>query len=117
MAKQTIVVADDDSDYLDLIKELLIYEGYPSVHCIAGPGAYALIKQIQPNLVLLDLNVGQSIPGWQVLDMLRLHPATANIPVILCSTDMRLLQEKAAHLLACNTQTRTDFTKSCRVFL
>ena len=94
MAEQTIVIANDDLTYLELIKDMLTNEGYQSVHCIVGTGTHDAIRRLEPALVLLDINFEQPGPGWHLLDMLRLHPATALIPIIICSTDPWLLQEK-----------------------
>lgn len=106
MKNSSIVVANDDPAYLTLIKELLLDEGYSDVECIEGPAAFDLIKQKRPNLVLLDINIENAAVGWKTLDFLRLHPDTTNIPIILCSTDGRMLKEKADWLreMRCETQ-------------
>jgi DNA-binding response OmpR family regulator len=105
MAEQTIVIANDDPTYLEMIKELLTTEGYRSVHCIVGSGTLEAIRQLEPALVLLDINLEQSGAGWHLLDMLRGHPATARIPIIICSSDPWLIREKDALLrtLHCDT--------------
>jgi DNA-binding response OmpR family regulator len=105
MAEQTILVADDDPIYLDLISALLADEGYQAVQCIVGVAAFDEIRNAEPDLVLLDLHIGQPPCAWHTLDLLRLHPAMAKIPVIICSTDARLLKEKAERLrtLHCDT--------------
>jgi DNA-binding response OmpR family regulator len=105
MAEQTILVADDDPTYLDLISALLADEGYQAVRCIVGVAAFDEIRNAEPDLVLLDLHSGQPPSAWHTLDLLRIHPATAKIPVIICSTDARLLKEKAERLrtLHCDT--------------
>lgn len=90
-----IIVTDDDPVYLDLIKDLLIEEGYSDVRCIWGPTAFDFILEQQPHLILLDISAGQ---GWKTLDMLRINPHTTNIPIIVCSTDGHMLQENAAWL-------------------
>jgi DNA-binding response OmpR family regulator len=45
------------------------------------------------------------VSGWHILDRLRLNPATMAIPIIICSTDPWLLQEKDRLLrtLHCDT--------------
>ena len=105
MAEQTIVVADDDATYLEMIKNLLTSEGYCSVHCIVGSGTQDAIRQLEPALILLDINLECPGVGWRLLDVLQLHPATARIPIIICSTDPWLLRERDAILrtLHCDT--------------
>ena len=105
MADQTIVLTNDDPTYLEMIKDLLTTGGYQSVHCIVGSGTHDAIRQLEPDLILLDINLEQPGLGWHLLDMLQLHPATARIPIIICSTDAWLLREKDAILrtLHCDT--------------
>jgi two-component system response regulator MtrA len=105
MAEQTIVIANHDPTYLEMIKDMLTNEGYQSVHCLVGAGTHAAIRQLERALVLLDINLDQPEPGWQLLDMLRRHPATALIPIIICSTDPWLLREQDGLLrtLHCDT--------------
>jgi DNA-binding response OmpR family regulator len=105
MTRQTIVVANDDPAYLSMIKDVLIEEGYPNVHCIAGSLSFDFIQQEQPDLVLLDINITNPAQGWKTLDFLRLHRATTKIPVIVCSTDGRVLREKADMLYAMRCET------------
>ena len=105
MSTPGIIVADDNSIYLELIKELLIEEGYPQVHCLRSLAVFDVVRQEQPDLVILDINSAHPSEGWHLLDLLRLHPTTTNIPVIVCSTDPYILREKAAWLaeMRCDT--------------
>ena len=61
----SIIVANDDPVYLEMIKELLIEEGYPDVACIQGPAAFSLIVEQLPNLILLDINYSDPGEGWK----------------------------------------------------
>jgi CheY-like chemotaxis protein len=91
MTNQFIFVANDDQAYVDLISELLAEAGYPKTVWHVGQGAFHRIRDEQPDLVLLDINLINPGRGWSTLDALRLHPKTRDIPVILCSTGMRLI--------------------------
>ena len=105
MAHLSIFVANDDQAYLELIAELLSDAGYPKVVWHVGQGAFHRVRDELPSLVLLDINLMNPGRGWSTLDALRLHPKTRHIPIILCSTDMRLLEEKAALLRELHCQT------------
>jgi CheY-like chemotaxis protein len=105
MTPLSIFVANDDESYGLMVRELLTDAGYPKVSWHAGRGAFHRVRDEQPNLVLLDINFINPGRGWTTLDALRLHPKTRHIPIILCSTDMRLIHEKAELLreLTCQT--------------
>jgi CheY-like chemotaxis protein len=93
-----ITVVNDDTIFLSLMYELLRDEGYDTTIIKASDEAYELIRANPPDLVVLDIRVGGEENGWLVLDLIRLDPTTAHIPVIVCSTDARLLAAKAEWL-------------------
>lgn len=105
MTPQSIFVSNDDEAYLQLIQELLIDAGYPKVTWHVGGSAFHRIRDEQPTLVLLNINMVHPGRGWSSLDAMRLHPKTRHIPAVLCSTDMQLLNEKANMLREMKCQT------------
>jgi DNA-binding response OmpR family regulator len=105
MPSPFIFVTDDDQTYVELIKELLTEAGYARVVWHVGNNAFQRIRDEQPDLVLLDINLLNPGRGWTTLDAMRLHPKTRTIPVIICSTDMHLIDEKTALLRDLNCQT------------
>lgn len=82
-----IAVINDDTVFLRLMHELLgAEEGYQVSTCFVGADGYAFVKNLQPDLVVLDLVFGNNAEeGWRTLDLLTLDPATSRIPVIVCS--------------------------------
>jgi len=100
----TIFVCDDDPTYVEMIAEVLTDAGYPRVIWHVGAAAFQRIRDAQPTLILLDINLGNPARGWSTLDALCLHPKTRHIPVIICSTDMRMVREKEAMLRELNCQ-------------
>ncbi len=98
MPSKTIAVVDDNTTFLDLMQELLTEEGYRVTSHTVGGDAYPALKEQQPALIILDIRMEHPESGWQLLEALRLDPATAAIPAIVCSADARALREKAAHL-------------------
>ena len=98
MEKAHIVVANDDNVYLELMQELLQQEGYKVTVLHAGRESYKEIKAALPSLLILDMVLERPDAGWHVLGKLKLDPETTQIPVIVCSADVRLLREKEEHL-------------------
>lgn len=105
MAEPTIAVVNNDTDFLGLMEELLRLEGHKTIICRSGDRAYELMKQVQPDLIVLDIRLEHAETGWTVLERLRLDPTTTAIPVIICSADSAFLREKALSLqqLRCDT--------------
>lgn len=89
-----IALINDDTAFLDLMRELLeSIEGYRVMICKEGDQAYAFVKQQQPDLVILDIRMGGEEIGWTLLELLTLDPATRPIPLIVCSAAVRDLQD------------------------
>ena len=84
MSDKAILVVDDDLAILDMIAELLGYEGYQVITCSSGADALVRAKNHAPALILLDLMMPQ-MSGWQVISALRSIPQTRSIPVVLLS--------------------------------
>ena len=87
----TVVVVDDAPELLDLIASLLTDEGYRVFPCQEATRAHALVARERPDLVMLDLRMA-GVAEWEVLDALKADPATAGIPVIVCSGAVEELQ-------------------------
>jgi CheY-like chemotaxis protein len=98
MANQTIFVTNDDEMYVEMVRDVLADAGYRNVMSYVGKNVYHRIRDAQPDLILLDISMTNAGHGWTNLDMLRLGPKTRHIPIILCSTDPHLPEQKAVML-------------------
>ena len=88
-----IVVINDDTDFLSLMSELLTEVGEYDVEvCREGDHAYQHVKDLQPDLVILDIRIEGQDQGWAILECLTLDPTTSQIPLIVCSAAIRELQ-------------------------
>lgn len=94
-----IVAVDDDGMLLALLRDLLEGDGYQVVTHTRWQDAHELIKHSQPDVVLLDLRMGEGEMGWRVLDLLLLDPATREIPVVLCSGAVESIEARKPALL------------------
>jgi DNA-binding NtrC family response regulator len=94
----TIVVVNDDTQYLDLMTELLTEEGYGVIVCKETQNAYSAIRQARPAVVILDIRLEHPESGWKLLDMLRLALETRRLPVVVCSADGPFLRAKERQL-------------------
>ena len=81
VAKQKILIVDDDVNIAELISLYLTKECYDTRMVHDGEEALAVYEQYQPNLILLDLML-PGIDGYQVCRELR---ATSQVPIIMLS--------------------------------
>ncbi|HBY95390.1 MAG TPA: hypothetical protein DEP84_15800 [Chloroflexi bacterium] len=82
MATPRIAVVNDDTAFLNLMHELLTDEGYETIIWAESERAYDMIRRVKPDLVILDIRMGHPEAGWTILDLVRLDPTTAHIPVV-----------------------------------
>jgi CheY-like chemotaxis protein len=94
MAGQKIFVSNHDETYIEMIRDILADAGYQNVSWHIGKGVYQRIRDEQPDLVLLDINMADPARGWANLDILKLGPKTKHIPIIICSTERYLPEQK-----------------------
>jgi two-component system phosphate regulon response regulator PhoB len=82
MAKQRILVVDDEEDLLELVRYNLAKEGY-QVTCLAtGEEALEEARKLLPDLIVLDLLL-PTVDGLEVCRRLKADSKTKHIPVIM----------------------------------
>ncbi len=83
---KTVLIIDDDPDYVRAISALLEQAGY-AVHAAAtGSDGLRLARSLVPDLVLLDVIMSTPNEGFSVLRQLRAVPALAKTPVVIISS-------------------------------
>lgn len=90
MRNTHVSVIDDSIEVLTLLRELLQEEHYTVTTTTLAPGSWDHIAALQPDLLMLDLAVGNRL-GWDLLERLQREPLTWDIPAIVFSTDPPLL--------------------------
>ena len=79
--KQKILIVDDDEDISELISLYLVKECYDTKRAEDGEVALTLVKEYQPDLILLDL----MLPGKDGYDVCREIRKTSKVPIIMLS--------------------------------
>ena len=93
-----VVVVNYTQEILDLFREILEEEGYRvSLYSYAFRDL-AEIKQLKPDLMILDFIIGGEAYGWQLLQKLKMDRATMTIPVIVCTAAVQMVREMEGHL-------------------
>jgi len=85
IARPTILVADDDEDLRALLARALGTQYEVKLAADGGDALTLAAQQPPPDLVLLDVNM-PGATGFEVCQVLKEDPATAQIPVIFLTS-------------------------------
>ena len=83
-----ILIADDESSVVELVRVTLEDERVRVVVATDGVTALALASEVQPHLVLLDVNM----PGWDGIEVcrrLRADARFASTPIVMLTAATR----------------------------
>ena len=86
-----ILAVDDNVDLVSLFASYCAGTAYEIIHVREGGGVLEAIETHRPAIILLDVLL-PDVDGWDLLVELRANPASASIPLIVCSviTDEQL---------------------------
>ena len=86
---QKVLVVDDNSDTLNLIKEMLAVEGVESELALNGELALSILEGGQTfDAIFLDIMM-PGMNGYEVLNRIRNHATTRSVPVIMLTAQDR----------------------------
>jgi two-component system, OmpR family, response regulator VicR len=77
-----IVCIEDESEMIDLIQLILNRRGFEVVGASGGQEGLQMVRDMHPDLVLLDLMM-PDMDGWEVYQQMKAEESTRNIPVII----------------------------------
>lgn len=84
--KKKVLVVDDDELHLYTTKELLQDERIEVVTHKNGFGVTNLVRELQPDLVLLDINM-PALSGDNLAALLRANGSTSGVPIVFHSSN------------------------------
>ena len=82
MAKQKILVVDDEIYILHILDFSLTMEGYEVISADNGAEAFDLALKDKPDIIVTDFQM-PIMTGMELIGKLRQHDATKDIPVIM----------------------------------
>jgi two-component system phosphate regulon response regulator PhoB len=82
MAKETILVVDDEADILDLVQYNLQKSGFVTCTAATGGAAVKAARETRPDLILLDLML-PGLDGFEVCATLKNDSKTREIPIVM----------------------------------
>lgn len=80
--RSKIILIEDDSFLASMYTTKLSLEGFEVFHAADGKEGIDLIKEENPDLILLDI-ILPKIDGFEVLELLKQNENTKEIPVIV----------------------------------
>jgi signal transduction histidine kinase/CheY-like chemotaxis protein/HAMP domain-containing protein len=114
-----ILVVDDDSNVLELVRQSLEGESYMIEWASDGVAGLERITQVRPSLILLDLLMPR-MDGLAFLDALQADVALREIPVIVLTAksltvgERQMLQERVLGLIEKHGFNREDLIRQVR---
>ncbi len=96
-----IMVVNDTEEILELFREILTGEGYEvSLHAY-GKREIQEVERIAPDLIISDFPpLDREQYGWQFLQMLKMTRTTEHIPVVVCTTNLRAIEQNQAWMVS-----------------
>ena len=83
MAREKILLVDDEKDFVDIITAVLEKGGYEVVAAYDSAGARKQAARERPSLVILDVMMESPTAGFEVARWLRSEEQLKTIPVIM----------------------------------
>ncbi len=81
MAKQRILVVEDEQDIANLLKAFFSSQGYEVLVAHRGSQALEIARRQSPHLALLDINL-PDMEGYEIARVFRETPRTRHIPIL-----------------------------------
>lgn len=94
-----VLVIDDDNDTLDVMEEILTYEGFEVRSLADTSNVFPEINRYSPDIIILDY-ILRGINGGDICHQIKVNPYTANVPVILMSAYPRVFNSLGSY--GCN---------------
>ncbi|MEP7082566.1 MAG: response regulator [Chloroflexota bacterium] len=100
MARQKhVVVVNDTEEILELFDHILTALGHKVTKLTYAPTDGREIAELKPDLCIIDFVLGgREFEGWQLIQKLRMMPATEDIPIIACTGAVREVREMEGKL-------------------
>ena len=80
--KKVVVCIEDEPEMIDLVRLILGRKGFDLVGAIGGREGLATVRNLKPDLVLLDLMM-PDVDGWEIYQQMKADDTLKDIPVIV----------------------------------
>jgi two-component system response regulator VicR len=80
--RKRIVCIEDEPEMIDLVRLILGRKGFELIGAVGGREGLETVRQVKPDLVLLDLMM-PDMDGWEVYQQMKADEELREIPVIV----------------------------------
>lgn len=80
--KKTVLVVEDEDNIAIALDYLLTREGYAQERIATGAGAVERIRELRPDLVLLDVMLPE-VSGYEICQAVRMEPDLAQVRILM----------------------------------
>jgi CheY-like chemotaxis protein len=105
---KTVLVIDDEPAILELLTKTMLQKGFRVLRASDGRTGVEFATKHLPDVIVLDFTLPQ-FSGTQVVEQLRAHPRTKNIPILINTGTV--LNEEERQQLAGHVQSITSKTE------
>ena len=106
--KQTILIVDDETSFLDILQIILQRAGYKTIVTTNGKEGLSMVYEHKPSLVVLD-DMLPGISGGDICMTLKNDPTVSHIPVILYSAGPRVREREFIRQIGANATMSKPF--------
>ncbi len=92
-------MVNDTEEILELFEEIIGGLGHKVTKLTYAPTDGREIAQLQPDLCVVDFVIGgREFEGWQLIQKLRMMPATEAMPIVACTGAVHQVREMEGQL-------------------
>lgn len=82
-----VLYVEDNPENMTLVKRVLEAEGYEVWGAPNGPAALQMVRQVQPDLILVDISL-PAMDGYEVTTRLRALKGQAQVPIVAVTANV-----------------------------
>jgi two-component system cell cycle response regulator DivK len=83
----TILYVEDNADNRTLVRRILMAEGYNLLEAVNATQALEILKNTQPNLILMDINM-PDMDGYSLTTKIKETPGLEFIPIVALTANV-----------------------------
>jgi len=94
-----VLVVNDTQEILELFEDILTEMGLEVIPMTYAPRELERIREVSPDLAILDLVFGdREVLGWQLLQKMRMDRVLQDLPVVVCTAALKMVEELQGYL-------------------